>query len=430
MQFCIWGCGIRGKNIFHFIGEKRVQAFIDQNPVLQGTDYEGTPIVSFETYLREYRNCVVIVSPHYGHEKILKTLKQQKVEALSALLLPPEILETPRPELFDVIDRKTGEGPLYLYGLNLYSILLLEHYYHLRPVRIIPEKDEAKWLRQRVEEEFPDSIGSLEEVGSNTLYITNNEYSNHAIPVDRKAGLFDFMYDIEAYRNPQIEKFKGIHAGKRCFIICTGPSLRIEDLDRLKGSGDICISMNGIFFAYDYTEWRPDYYLMEDRDGLPAWKDALLGNYGIEHMLISDVCLGGYSSPKFLRFHLSYLKISPDCPPLFSTDFSCGAYVSGSVTYACLQFAFYLGCTEIYLYGIDHNYTNQHDHFTDHYIDIDRTSVLEENTYELGRARLGFESAQRKARELGIRIYNASRHTELDVFERVNFDEVLDGKAN
>lgn len=423
MRFCIWGCGIRGKNVFRFLGREHICAFIDRNPDLQGSDYENVPVISFETYLRTYRDCIVIVTPHYGHEKILRDLKEANVEALSALLLPPEILETPQPELLCVIDRKTGNGPLFLYGLNLFSILLLNHYHPVRPVRLIAEQGAAMWLKRWIVENFPGSLGNLDEVGENTLYITGGVYWNDEIPVKKKAGLYDFLYDIEAYHNPQIEKLKGIHAGKRCFIIGTGPSLRIADLDRLRESGDICISMNGIILAYDDTAWRPDYYLIEDRVGWKTWKDALMGQYGIEHMLISDVCMGETEQPGFLRFHLAYLNISPQCPPLFSRDFSQGAYVSGTVTYACLQLAVYLGCTEIYLYGIDFNYADPQGHFTEAYVPV----KLSEDLYEQNRARFGFQSAWREARKLGIHIYNASRRTALDVFESVDFDSLFAG---
>ena len=45
--------------------------------------------------------------------------------------------------------------------------------------------------------------------------------------------------------------------------------------------------------------------------------------------------------------------------------------------------------------------------------------------YEQSRAQLAYETAERKAHELGIRIYNASRQSKLDVFERIDFDEVM-----
>ena len=426
LKFCIWGCGIRGKNLYHFMKQSHICAFIDSDPALHGTDYDGIPIISFERYRREYRDCIVIVTPFYGHFQIMDMLERENIEALSILLLPPEIFEIPVSNLFDVIDQKTGsDGKLFLYGLNLYSILLYDHYHDKRPTCIIPEKGAADWLAKRVTDCFPDCLGRLEEVGRDVLYITSNAYLGQEIPVEKRTGLYDFMYDIEAFHNPKIEAFKGIHKGRRCFIIGTGPSLRIDDLDRLRESGDICISVNGIFRAYDSTDWRPDYYLMGDRNRFQDLKDELLNKYQTKNMLIADVSLRDQSFPEFLRYHESFLHFAPHCPPLFSEDFAYGAYECGTITYDCLQFAVYLGCGEIYLYGIDFDCGEKELHFTDSYSNF--SSSMSERLYEQSRAQLAYESAERKARELGIRIYNASRWSKLEVFERANFDEVLSG---
>ena len=58
--------------------------------------------------------------------------------------------------------------------------------------------------------------------------------------------------------------FKGKYAGKRCFIIGNGPSLRMEDLDRLQEKGEICFGLNVIHKAYENTKWRPDFVCMKD----------------------------------------------------------------------------------------------------------------------------------------------------------------------
>jgi len=424
LKFCIWGCGIRGKNLYHFIGRNHVRAFIDSNSALYGTDFEGIPIISLERYCREYRDCIVVVTPHYDHFQILDALEKEKIEALSILLLPPEIFEIPAANLFDVIDQKTKHNKkLFLYGLNLYSILLYDYYNDKRPVSIIPDEEAAGWLKKRVTDCFPNCFGSLEEVGSNVLYVTSNAYAGQELPVEKQAGLYDFIYDIKAYYNPRIEEFKGIHDGRRCFIIGTGPSLRIGDLDRLKENGDICISVNGIIRAYDSTDWRPDYYLMGDRNRFQDLKDDLLSKYQTKNMLIADVCLRGQSFPELIRYHLSFLHLAPHCPPLFSDNFAYGAYAGGTITYDCLQFARYLGCREIYLYGIDFDCGEQENHFTDSYSGFSAT--MSERLYEQMRAKLAYESAERKAGESGIKIYNASRHTKLDVFERIDFDSLF-----
>lgn len=152
-----------------------------------------------------------------------------------------------------------------------------------------------------------------------------------------------------------------------------------------------------------------------------------MGNYGVENMLVADVCLRGESIPEFQRFHLSFLKVAPESPPLFSEDFSRGAYSSGTVVYDCLQLAVYMGCTEIYLYGVDHNYRGASSHFTNSYAGTQAKDG--QIQYEQKRAALAYQASRRKAEELGVKIRNASRRTCLETFDRVDFDEVLGGRT-
>jgi len=55
-----------------------------------------------------------------------------------------------------------------------------------------------------------------------------------------------------------LKKFKDIHRGKRCFIVATGPSLTLEDVEKIKG--EITFGMNSVYKLFDKTDWRPDYY--------------------------------------------------------------------------------------------------------------------------------------------------------------------------
>ena len=94
----------------------------------------------------------------------------------------------------------------------------------------------------------------------------------------------------------------------------------------------------------------------------------------------------------------------------------------------------HVGCSEIILIGVDHSYQ--------------LPSVKRGNTYVYEGERNHFhrdyrqpgevwhqpnlevlEVAYRKARDhcasRGVRVINASRHTQLDVFERADFDEVF-----
>ena len=53
-------------------------------------------------------------------------------------------------------------------------------------------------------------------------------------------------------------RFKGLHTGKRCFILATGPSIRTENFKPLKN--EICIATSDFYKHEDYRLIRPRYY--------------------------------------------------------------------------------------------------------------------------------------------------------------------------
>lgn len=69
--------------------------------------------------------------------------------------------------------------------------------------------------------------------------------------LSRKNGYIDERYE-------QIKKYKDIHQRERCFIVATGPSLTLSDLEVLKN--EYTFGMNSIVKLFDKTDWRPTYY--------------------------------------------------------------------------------------------------------------------------------------------------------------------------
>ena len=429
MRYCIWDCGNRGKNIYDFMRGKDVCAFIDRNPALQGTEYQGTPVISFDEFLMRFRKCIVIISPFGYEDKLENLLIQNGVHSLRAFFLPPEITEVPVPNLLELVDKKVRDRTAYFYGLNLYSILLLDHYRTTgsRAIKLIPEDGAEKWLVEAVEDSYPNCFAGLDQASN--LYLTSNRCVTEKVLNHKPVNIYDFLYVVDWYYHPELERFKNAHKGRRCFILGTGPSLEIRDLDTLKENGELRISVNGIIRAYPFTQWRPDYYMITDKIAYEGCKEDLLGDSAVEYMLISDAAMRGDESDGFLTYHISALPISEDCPACFSKDISRGVYAGGQVTYAAIQLAVYLGCSEIYLYGIDFDYSNfERAHFAKDYVAYKNgaptNSTIDETMRRVG---FSFKRAKQAAEQMGFKIYNASRRTKLDVFERVDFDSLFDG---
>ncbi len=220
-------------------------------------------------------------------------------------------------------------------------------------------------------------------------------------------------------------KYKDIHAGKRCFIVGTGPSLCVEDVEKLQG--EISFGVNTCLKLFDKINWRPDYYCIIDPDTFNNLKEEIK-TYEVNNLFIADN-----------RMHVEHDNIEKfplDCsrffwnmfPKLFPvTKFSNNIvkkiYDGCSVVYACLQIAAYMGFSEIYLLGVDCNYSDPdklHSKMTDY---VNYQYHWDQSTGEgmIQSFKVAFEYAERN----NIKILNATRGGLLEVFPRVELDEIF-----
>lgn len=236
-------------------------------------------------------------------------------------------------------------------------------------------------------------------------------------------NIYDCSEKIEAYNNPEIIKFHNIHQGERCFIIATGPSLNIRDLEKLKLKNEICISMNSIWKGFTETSWRPDYYIADD-PRVMINDEEVLENMTVRYIFLGDTC-DEYWKKKHkhnILWHHFVYEYSEDRLPKFSKDFSKKCYMGATVTYSCIQLAVYMGFKEIYLLGADFSYAfssgdMKYSHFYEEK-ELKATGFVKQVT-------LAYLKAKKYADEHGIKIYNATRGGKLEIFERVDFDKVL-----
>jgi len=228
-----------------------------------------------------------------------------------------------------------------------------------------------------------------------------------------------------------IKSLRQKHTGERCFIIGNGPSLRKEDLEKLRH--EQTFAANRIYLVFDEVKWRPTYYVVIDNKVQFKYKeeiakvDAKIKFQGISPLVGVRTRLKG-----FIQFWVD-IKISSPMNPPFSTNLLNGIYEGGTVTYAALQLAIYMGFKEIYLLGIDFSYSsvvhmdgtisshNVKDYFSDNYL---AGKKIEEFAWlpNLERQEQAYIKARELAEQNGIKIYNATRGGKLEVFERVDFD--------
>lgn len=225
----------------------------------------------------------------------------------------------------------------------------------------------------------------------------------------------------------RIKELKDIYAGKRCFIVGNGPSLLVEDLEKIKD--EICFGSHRIYMLFDRTKWRPTYYCAQDSKLINSSAEEITA-LKVERKLVALVQGLEYRRLK----DVDYLNLIPEefYPelPKFSDDVSKGIYEGYTVTYMCLQLAMYMGFKEIYLLGIDHSYSTErlpdgrikeNKGVEDHFAKEDKI----ENIPQTYKSTLAYEAARKYAECHGVKIYNASRGGKLDVFQRIEFDSVI-----
>lgn len=232
------------------------------------------------------------------------------------------------------------------------------------------------------------------------------------------------------------QRIKGIHAGRRGFVIGNGPSLRMGDLDRLKG--EVCIASNKIHLAFAHTNWRPHYYTVVDDI---VWKElAPVMHRHTDQVYIPSYLPGAHGTQ--VRAHtFRHLRNPSDLEDWstlpFSGDAGQGIHGGYTVTYVNIQLAVHLGFREIYLLGCDHFYAGAlgvegkgavdpgavQNHFIPGYSKPGEPM----NPALISRMTVSYQCAQEYAQRHGIRIFNATRGGHLEVFPRVDLDTVLAG---
>lgn len=249
-----------------------------------------------------------------------------------------------------------------------------------------------------------------------------------------RAIMYDssFFYYRKQYKKNNYKeifaKLKDSRKGERCFIIGNGPSLKSDDLDKLVSED--CFGTNEIHKIFRQTRWRPKYYVIIDRysKSTPEQIKAL----ECETVFLSDYyCrFNKVLRDKYICLHQHFNWNENNY--LFSTDIKKCFVSSPTVSYAAMQIAAYLGYSEVYLLGFDHNYSFEFDsdgkvvntgksdtHFFKDEVPEDIIADV------LGMTR-AYQSFKRYADDNGIKVRNATRGGKLDVFERVDFDSLFD----
>lgn len=441
MKIVIWGLGTRGKRIFSRLRPGEVVAFIDNDPQKVGIDYEGVPVVDLEQYIQEYSRYFILISLLKPEDVINQLLNEGIYTYFDALDCPAELWGPGKNVDLDGYLRALNQGKKYgIVGINFYGIFCYDRMCKEGSdnLFLIPETEEDPQRNKLIGNafEFVRFIsGNVREYDVEKIFVATGKTSKvQALKKNVGANVkiedvFDLSRKIPAYRNPKIAQFKNVHLGKRCFIVATGPSLTMKDLDTLHQNGEFSIGMNRIFLAFEQTRWRPDYYMVEDWRCIQGSEETIR-TMDVTHKFVSDQKDDFWekkTETNIYKFHSIGMYVPGERPP-FSDDLVYGVYSKGTVTYSCIQLAVYMGFREIYLLGVDFNFSKNYKDKSNHFVPTYYNENSQTGIFLKDESIESYEAAREYADAHGIRIYNATRGGKLEVFERRNFDDLFPGK--
>lgn len=232
-----------------------------------------------------------------------------------------------------------------------------------------------------------------------------------------------------------LAQYKGKYTGQRCFLVGNGPSLKAEDLTKLHEAWEITFAFNRVYNIFDQTPWKPTFYISQDEKMLAGCADTVSGlDLPVKFIPIQLNWWHGIHVDGVKYFNIIDQQVDDPQKYLFSDDIAHCIYNSSTGMYTAAQIAAYMGFSEIYLIGVDHHFrvsqnskgeivvdNTAKDYFSEKYNE-DKSSLYIPNTE---KSTLTYVAMKKHCDSRGIKVYNASRKTALQVFEKITLEEVL-----
>ncbi len=195
-----------------------------------------------------------------------------------------------------------------------------------------------------------------------------------------------------------IEAFKNRHAGKRLFILASGPSLNALDLSPLQRRITMGLNRSVLTFPETY------YHCVMDR--------RLFDLYG-EELRRTRQLFTVENRP----FGIALRNLAAEG---FSWDLADGIFTGYTISYVALQLAVYMGFAEVYYLGLD----LRHQSGKTHFFGRDEVSANYEDTEFPKMARM-FAHASELLRDHPIKVFNCSPISAIDCFPYMEYEEAV-----
>ena len=249
-------------------------------------------------------------------------------------------------------------------------------------------------------------------------------------------------------------KYKNIYTGKRCFIIGNGPSLKKQDLSKLKN--EMVFTVNMMPKSSIYQQVKSNFHVMvdpfifqmnlekeEDRHKVDILKQ-------IKSEDNSPICFFPYVSKRVIQelwleqmLDVSYLHFTEGFYDGYRKNIDLTKCIPGfcNVVQFCIVIAMYMGFKEIYLLGCDMTGYEQISVLAGKEVDLhvyemnETEKKLIKNTHSQIEPEKFFEGFYKMfadyrrlyeySQSMGIHIYNATAGGILESFPRVDYNKLF-----
>ena len=247
----------------------------------------------------------------------------------------------------------------------------------------------------------------------------------------------------------RLQKLRNRHKGRRAFIIGNGPSIKGQDLSKLKD--EVTFVTNWFANHEDYEEIQPSYYCISSHEVFGGWsaktpnlntemRDAIVQKTWRSHhffpLWARDAILGDAAFPaeqsNFLIFEKPKASVLERGRMSWDILGNLDDGMTGVITF-CLPLALHMGIREVYLLGCDCDYGISQEKdakqyfydFSKHTTSTSKFETLDRVWGQGGEIFQIYEIVRREAERRGLRIYNATRGGLLEVFPRVNYEDIV-----
>jgi hypothetical protein len=235
-----------------------------------------------------------------------------------------------------------------------------------------------------------------------------------------------FFHSWRVTSRKDLEQFRNIHQGKRCFILGNGPSLKQTDLTKLKN--EYTFGMNRIYLAFDDIGFETSYYV--------SVNDLVIEQCANEILELKIPRFVSWRAGKrwLTQQENLFFLYTTYTEPKFAKDIRNRLWESATVTYVALQIAFFMGFDEVIIIGVDHNFETKGKANTTIISQGDDPNHFHPGYFgkgfrwqlpDLEMSEVGYRMAKEAFERDGRKVLDATIGGKLSIFEKIDYNRLF-----